>query len=350
MVNQHIARPDWLCLTNEPVIEPERPICDPHHHLWNRPNNRYVLKDLAEDLGSGHNIVSTVFIECGTDYRLDGVEALRPVGETEFVVREVERSTAALGGSINIAAGIVSFVDLRLGEQVEHVLTAHAEAGRGRFRGIRHCAATDADTRVPAHRTKPPIGLLSDRAFRDGFAHLQPFGVSFEAWAYHPQLPEVFNLARAFPETTIVLNHVGGPLGVGPYTTDRTAVVARWRESISQLARCQNVFVKLGGFGMTLCGFNWENKRRPPSSELFADVAKPFVHHCIDHFGIERAMFESNFPVDKVSCSYAILWNAYKRIASCYTSSDQDALFHDNAVRLYRLDGMTPDLECPSRL
>ena len=341
MSNRHITRPDWLRRRCEAVIEPERPICDPHHHLWDRPNNRYIVEDLAADLGSGHNIVSTVFVECGAEYRPDGAEVLRPVGETEFVVREAERAAATLGSSTDIAAGIVSFVDLRLGAEVEHVLAAHAEAGRGRFRGIRHCVATDADTRVPAHRTEPPLGLLADDTFREGFACLQSFGASFEAWAYHPQLPELLDLARAFPETTIVLNHVGGPLGVGPYAGDRTAVIARWRDSISALARCPNVYLKLGGFGMTLYGFGWEMLPQPPSSEALADAAGPFVHHCVDRFGVERAVFESNFPVDKVSYSYAILWNAFKRTAARYSAAEQDALFHDNAVRLYRLDGST---------
>ncbi len=339
MSNQYVTRPGWLRRTSEAVIEPERPICDPHHHLWDRPNSRYLVEDLVADLGSGHNIVSTVFIECGAGYRSDGAEALRPVGETEFVVREAERAAATLGSSTNIAAGIVSFADLRLGAGVERVLAAHAEAGRGRFRGIRHCVATDADTRVPPHRIEPPLGLLAERAFREGFACLQPFGASFEAWVYHPQMPELLDLARAFPGTTIVLNHVGGPLGVGPYADDRTAVVSQWRDSISALARCPNVFVKLGGFGMTLFGFGWESRTQPPSSEALADAVGPFVHHCIDCFGVERAVFESNFPVDKVSCSYGILWNAFKRIAARYCTTEQDALFHDNAVRLYRLDG-----------
>ena len=295
------------------------------------------------DLGSGHNIVSTVFVECEAEYRPDGVESLRPVGETEFAVRESKRATATLASSTNIAAGIISFVDLRLGAEVERIVAAHAEAGRGRFRGIRHCVATDADNRVPAHRKQPPLGLLADDSFREGFACLAPSGASFEAWAYHPQLPELLDLARAFPDTTIVLNHVGGPLGIGPYAGGRAAVIARWRDSISALAQCPNVYVKLGGFGISLHGFSWEALEKPPSSEVVADATGAFIHHCIDCFGIERALFESNFPVDKVSYSYAILWNAFKRVAARYSATEQDALFHDNAIRLYRLDERTHD-------
>lgn len=343
MPTQHITRPEWLRRRCETVIEPERPICDSHHHLWNRPNNRYLVEDFAVDLGSGHNIVSTVFVECEAEYRPDGVESLRPVGETEFAVRESKRATATLASSTNIAAGIISFVDLRLGAEVERIVAAHAEAGRGRFRGIRHCVATDADNRVPAHRKQPPLGLLADDSFREGFACLAPSGASFEAWAYHPQLPELLDLARAFPDTTIVLNHVGGPLGIGPYAGGRAAVIARWRDSISALAQCPNVYVKLGGFGISLHGFSWEALEKPPSSEVVADAAGAFIHHCIDCFGIERALFESNFPVDKVSYSYAILWNAFKRVAARYSATEQDALFHDNAIRLYRLDGRTHD-------
>ena len=338
MSDQPPPRPEWLGRTSEAPIEPGRPICDPHHHLWDRPNHPYLVEDLAADLQSEHNIVSTVFVECGARYRPYGPEALRPVGETEFVVNEAERAAVSLDLATKVAAGIVSFVDLRLGVEVDRVLAAHVEAGRGRFRGIRQCAAADADVRVPKHRTLPPLGLLADPAFREGFACLQPFGASFETWLYHPQLPGLIDLARAFPETSIVVNHVGGLLGVGPYAEHRSTVVADWHDSISALARCPNVVVKIGGFGMTLFGFGWESELRPPSSETLASAIAPFAHYCIDCFGVERAMFESNFPMDKVSCGYGILWNAFERISARYSRAEQDALFHDNAARFYRLD------------
>tara|TARA_Y100000588_G_scaffold28384_2_gene27753 strand:- start:1943 stop:2992 length:1050 start_codon:yes stop_codon:yes gene_type:complete len=341
MPTQHIARPEWLGRRDEAILEPGRPICDAHHHLWNRPNNRYLAEDFAVDLASGHNIVSTVFVECESAYRSDGIESLRPVGETEFAVRESERATATHASSTTIAAGIIGFVDLRLGAEVEHIVSAHEQAGRGRFRGIRHCVAADADNRVPTHRKQPPLGLLADDSFLEGFACLAPFGASFEAWAYHPQLPELLELARAFPETTIVLNHVGGPVSIGPYADNRATVIDQWRNSISALAQCPNVYVKLGGFGISIHGFAWETLEKPPSSETVADATGAFIHHCINCFGIERALFESNFPVDKVSYSYAILWNAFKRVASRYPTAEQDALFHDNAIRLYRLNERT---------
>lgn len=335
---QALPRPEWLRLANEAAIEPDRPICDPHHHLWDRPGDPYFVEDFAADLQTGHNIVSTVFIECGSRYRADGPEGMRPVGETEFAVEEAERAAATPGVATRVAAGIVGFADLRLGEEVHRVLDAHAEAGRGRFRGIRQCVAADSDARVPEHRTLPPYGLLAEPAFREGFACLQPFGASFETWLYHPQLPGLIDLARAFPDTRIVANHVGGLLGVGRYAEDRRSVVAGWRDSISELARCPNVSVKLGGLGMTLFGFDWESGPRPPSSEAVAGAIEPFVDHCIDRFGVERAMFESNFPMDKVSCGYGTMWNAFERLAARYSASERDALFHDNAMRFYRLD------------
>ena len=334
---QALPRPEWLRLTGEAALEPDRPICDPHHHLWDRPDDPYFVEDFAADLQSGHNIVSTVFIECGSRYLADGLEGMRPVGETVFAVQEAERAAGSPGIATEVAAGIVSFADLRLGAEVHRVLAAHAEAGRGRFRGIRQCVAADTDALVPKHRTLPPFGLLAEPAFREGFACLQPFGANFETWLYHPQLPGLTDLARAFPETRIVANHVGGLLGVGRYAEQRRSVVAGWRDSIAELARCPNVAVKLGGLGMTLFGFGWESGSRPPSSAAVAEAIAPFIDHCIDCFGVERAMFESNFPMDKVSCAYGIMWNAFERVAARYSASQQDALFHDNAVRLYRL-------------
>ena len=338
MSNVYDTRPDWLQLRVEPSIDPERPICDPHHHLWERPANRYLAEELAADLASGHNIVSTVFVECGAKYHVGETERLQPIGETAFVVAEAQRG-ATLGCTTNIAAGIASFVDLRLGTDVQNILDAHHAAGQGRFRGIRHCVATHADSRVAPHRIEPPLGLMAERDFREGFACLAPAGVSFEAWLYHPQLPELTDLAKTFPTTNIILNHIGGPLGIGPYENKRAEVFSEWADSITALAKCPNVSVKLGGLGMTLCGFGWEREPLPPSSAMFAETTAPYIHHCINAFGIERSFFESNFPVDKVSCSYHILWNAFKRIAKNYSAAGQDALFHDNAVRVYRLGG-----------
>ena len=340
MSNQYVTRPGWLRRTSEAVIEPGTPNLrspsspvGPAEQQLPRGGTRSGYGERAQHRLHGvHRVRSRIPLRRG---RGASGQSARLSSWCEKRSGPPPRS-AARRTSLRVSSVSRICVSER-GSNAFSLPTPRR--GRGRFRGIRHCVATDADTRVPPHRIEPPLGLLADRAFREGFACLQPFGASFEAWAYHPQLPELLDLARAFPGTTIVLNHVGGPLGVGPYADDRTALVSQWRDSISALARCPNVFVKLGGFGMTLFGFGWENRPQPPSSEALADAVGPFVHHCIDCFGVERAVFESNFPVDKVSCGYGILWNAFKRIAARYCATEQDALFHDNSVRLYRLDG-----------
>jgi len=320
-------------LVREETIDPVLPICDPHHHLWDRPNDRYLLEQVLQDTGSGHNVVKTVFVECSSMYKKDGPESLRPVGETEFVEDTVAVSATA---PTAIAAGIVGFADLTLGAEVERVLEAHLAASPKRFRGIRHPAAWDADPGIRGYKDPPP-GLLLDARFREGFASLQRYGLSFDAWLYHPQLIELVDLARAFPDVTIVLDHVGGFLGTGPYAGPRETVFQAWRMGIEQVAACPNVVVKLGGLGMERCGFGWHKRPTPPSSIEMAAAMAPYYLWCIEQFGVERCMFESNFPVDKVSSSYHVLWNAFKRIVEDLTAVERAALFHDTASRVYRL-------------
>jgi L-fuconolactonase len=230
----------------EVILEPELPIVDPHHHLWERAEHSYLLPDLLADLRSGHKIVGTVFVECMAMYRTEGPPELRPVGETEFVNCISAMSATGGYGQADICAGIVGFADLTLGDRVEPVLEAHIAAGGSRFRGIRHAAGWDASAEIRNSHTNPPPGLLGSAAFRKGFAHLTPLELSFDAWLYHPQLPELIDLARAFPDTTIVLDHVGGPLGYGPYASRRDDVFVTWKSSIRRLADCANVIVKLG--------------------------------------------------------------------------------------------------------
>ena len=332
---------DWLRLTVEEPLDPSLPICDPHHHLWDQVRGRvaprYLLDEILEDVRSGHNVVSTVFIECGAMYRRDAPEALRPVGETEFVNGIAAMSASGLYGPARIAAGIVGTADLRLGKAVGDVLDAQIAAGGGRFRGIRRSAARDADEAVPKHRTAPPPGLFAREDFRAGFAELAPRGLTFEAWCYHPQIPEVTALARAFPNTTIILNHFGGPIGVGSYAGRAREVYAEWRTSISELAACPNVVAKLGGINMEVNGFGWHERPRPPSSQELADATRPYYEFTIEKFGADRCMFESNFPVDAVTCSYTVLWNSFKRLTSGCSAGDKAKLFHDTAARVYRL-------------
>ncbi len=332
-------RSAWLAQTEEDIIEPERPICDPHHHLWDFPTNRYLLDELLEDTGTGHHIVSTVFVECTAFYREGGPAALRPVGETEFVNGQAAMAASGRYGTTQACAGIVSFADLCLGDRVQKVLEAHIAAGgpAKRFKGIRHAAGWDASEDVANSHTNPPQHLLLDKTFREGFARLAPLGLSFEGWQYFKQIPELTDLARAFPETTIILNHFGGPMGIGPYEDRWPDFDAQWRADIAELAKCENVVAKLGGLGMARCGFKFHRRDAPPGSEELAEAWGPFMHHAIEQFGPGRCMFESNFPVDKVSCSYPVLWNALKRIAAGYSEDEKQAMFHDTAVRVYRL-------------
>jgi predicted TIM-barrel fold metal-dependent hydrolase len=323
----------WLASRPEEPLDPDQLICDPHHHLWDRPLDRYLLGDLQEDTGSGHNVDRTVFIECRSGYRTEGPVGMRPVGETEFVAAAAEESDRTDGPPI---AGIVGYVDLRLPE-VDDVLAAHVEAGGGRFRGIRHTAAHDPSPSFPEGHSKPPPDLMADQSFRAGVAALGRAGLSYDAWIYHPQLPQLVDLARAVPEVPIILDHLGGPVGVGPYHGRRKEILEWWRGPMTELAGCPNVNLKLGGIGMPIFGIDWHHRAEPPSSEELAAAWGEPITWCIEQFGVDRCMFESNFPVDKTSCSYTVLWNTFQRIAADASPSDKAALFHDTATRVYRL-------------
>lgn len=321
----------------EEILEPDLPICDPHHHLWDFPNGRYLLPELLTDLQSGHNVQSTVFVECTSFYRASGPEELRVIGETEFVNGAAAMAASGRYGSVLACEGIVSRADLTLGEAVGAVLDAHIRAGNGRFRGIRHAAGWDASPDVRNSHTKPPQGLYAETAFRQGLKQLAKRNLTFEAWQYHPQLPDVIALARAVPEAKIVLNHVGGPLGIGPYAGRRDEIFESWSRDIKELAGCPNVFVKLGGLGMTICGFEFGKREMFPGSEELADAWRPYLETCITAFGPERGMLESNFPVDGASCSYAALWNAFKRVTRGASAHEKALLYRDTARSFYRL-------------
>jgi predicted TIM-barrel fold metal-dependent hydrolase len=323
----------WLSRTIEEAIEPDLLICDPHHHLWDYPDSRYLLDEFLMDIDAGHRVTKTVFVECLQMYRSDGPKELAPVGETEFV----EQISAA--EETRVAAGIVGFADLTLGSAVQPVLEAHKQASK-RFRGIRFASAWDQSGQIRDAHTKPSKDLLQSRTFREGLACLSEFGLSFDAWLYHPQISELAELARAFPDLTIVLNHVGGPLGIGPYAGKRDEVFALWSNNIAKLAKCANVFVKLGGLTMTMSGFGWHKRDVPPGSIELSEAMAPYYQSCIDSFGVERCMFESNFPVDRASCSYTVLWNAFKRLTQGYSSAERTALFYDTAARVYKLDSV----------
>src|SRR5499426_2030293 len=331
-------REEWLAQVTEEILDPRLPICDPHHHLWDHPGRRYLIDELLADTGSGHNVVATVFVECMSMYRADGPEGLRPVGETEFVNGVAAMSRSGRYGPTRVAAGIVSFADLTLGERAGEVLDAHVAASP-RFRGIRHAAGWDASDKVRNSHTNPPPGLYADAAFRRGFAELGRRGLTFDAWLYHPQIPEVTSLARAFPDTAIILDHFGGPLGIGPYEGHRREIFEYWRGVTRELAGCPNVVVKLGGLVMPLNGFGFHRAERPATSTELVQATGDWYRHAIDCFGPGRCMFESNFPVDKASCSYHVLWNAFKSLTRGFSAANRAALFHDTAARVYRIDG-----------
>jgi predicted TIM-barrel fold metal-dependent hydrolase len=320
----------------EEVLEPELPIVDPHHHLWDHPKNRYLLDELLADTGSGHHVTATVFVECMSMYRADGPDEMKPVGETEFVNGVAAMSASGRYGATRVAAAIVGFADLTLGERVGTVLDAHLAASP-RFRGIRHAAGWDASDDVRNSHTKPPSGLFDGSGFRRGFAELGRRGLSFEAWLYHPQLPDLVDLAKAFPETTIVLDHLGGPLGIGPYAGKRAEIFQYWKGAIRSVADCPNVVAKLGGLVMPLNGFGLHKRAEPVASIELADLTREWYLRAIDVFGPARCMFESNFPVDKVSCSYRVLWNSFKRIAATFSPAEKAAMFSGTATRVYRL-------------
>ncbi len=332
---QHLGlNPAWLARTSEAALDPALPIIDPHHHLWEREGG-YLLDDLLADIGGGHNVVATVFAQCGYAYRSDGPVALRPVGETERIAA-IARQAVARGVPQAVCAGIVGHADMTLGDAVADVLQAHVQAAGGAFRGVRHINAWHADFNASL-LGRPPADLFQQPVFRRGLQALQAAGLSFDAWLYHTQIPQLTELARALPGLPIVLNHVGGPLGVGPYHGQGAAVFAAWRSVMQDLATCPNVSVKLGGLAMAICGFDFQLLPAPPSSQRLASAWAPYLQDAIELFGAGRCMFESNFPVDKAMTSYAVLWNAFKRVAAGASASEKAALFHGTANRFYRL-------------
>ncbi len=336
------VRPEWLARRQEAVLQPGLPIVDAHHHLWDRPGWRYLAPELLEDVGAGHNVVATIFMQAQAMYRADGPAALRPVGETEFANGVAAMGASGRYGPTRLCAAIVGHADLTLGERVRPVLEAHLQAGGGRFRGVRHLTSWDADASLLNPRSAGPAGLLSDARYRAGVAQLAPLGLSYDAWLFHPQLPELVALARELPATSIILNHVGGPLGAGAYHGRRQEVFRQWSADMRTLAACPNVTVKLGGLGMRINGFDFAERDDPPSSEELALAWRPYILTCIEAFGPARCMFESNFPVDKGSYGYVCCWNAFKRLAADAGDDERQALFSGTAGRVYLLP--SPDM------
>ena len=341
--------------STEAILEPELPIIDPHHHLWDWPAAlltaapdhgfttvvrramRYLLPEFLSDLNSGHNIRATVFVQCGAMYRADGPEAFKPVGETEFVNGVAAMCASGTYGPIRACAGIVGHVDLTAGAAVSEVLEAHLRTAADRFRGIRHAASYDVDSNVLGPLVRVGAGLFTQKNFREGYAQLAKYGLSFDAWLLEPQLPELIDLVRAFPHIPVVLDHVGTPLGIASYQGRREERFAAWRDNIRKLAALPNVSVKLGGLAMAFCNFPSFLKVPAASSAQLAAEWRPYIETCIEAFGANRCMFESNFPVDMGSCTYPVLWNAFKVLSKQYSADERTALFSGTAQRFYRV-------------
>ncbi len=334
---QIAIRPDWLARQVEDILLPELPIVDPHHHLWDREEECYLLDDLLRDTGSGHDIRATVFVQCGAMYRPDGPEELRPLGETEFVNGVAAMAASGRYGSTRACAGIVGFADLTMGDRAAPVLDALIATAGARFRGVRNRTAWHPSPAVRSNLLHPPPGPLEDPRFVEGARQLAARGLVLDVWAYQTQLPLVAGIARALPELTVVVNHCGGPLGVGPYAGRRDEGFVAWRQEVLALAALPNTVMKLGGLAMEVAGHNFHLREVPPSSTELESAWRPVVHTLIEAFGPGRCMFESNFPVDKGMCGYAVLWNAFKRLASGAGEDERAALFAGTATRVYRL-------------
>ena len=325
---------DWLRTSREEPLEPGLAIIDPHHHFSEHWGG-YLPQDLLAD-GQGHNFRATVYVQCGWQYHQQGPEALRPVGETEAVItatRDVDQGLACT----QVAAGIVGYADLRLGEAVDEVLAAHVGAGQGRFRGIRNSGAYHASFRHGV-LPRPMPGLYGDPAFRAGYARLARHGLSFDAWIYHTQLDEVFDLASSFPDIPLVLDHIGGVLGVAGYEGRPELAMKEWLPWMKQLAQCPNVYVKIGGLGTAVFGYDFAARSTPPSSLELATAWRPWIEPTLALFGAERCMFESNFPVDRSAAGYGVVWNAFKRLAAGASEAQKRMIFHDTAATLYKID------------
>ena len=344
-------RPEWLARApKEAIIDPDLPIIDTHHHLWERrgggargeswdvPSYRYLIDEFLADCATGHNIVGSVFLQCHSMYRADGPVQMRPVGETEFVAGIAAMSDSGGYGRTRVACGIVGYADLTAGDWVTPVLEAHIRAGGGRFRGVRHSCGYDPDPIIGNSAPDIQPGLYLRDDFRAGMKRLSALGLSLDAWGFHPQIPDITDLAQAFPDTNIIMGHCGGPLGYGRHAGRTNEVFSDWKKSVTELAKCQNVTMKLGGMMMRLAAYPYLDIDAPPSSEQLAAYWRPYVETCVELFGADRCVVESNFPVEKMGIGYAGLFNALKRLCAGASADEKTAIFAGTARRVYRLD------------
>ncbi|BBQ00917.1 amidohydrolase (plasmid) [Burkholderia sp. SFA1] len=332
------VREAWLALRSEPIIEPDLPIVDAHHHLWDRQSGRYLSDEFRADVASGHRVLSTVYVQCRSMLRQDGLDAMKPVGEVEFANGVAAMFASGAYGPTRCCEAIVGGADLTLGDALAPVLEAMIHGSGGRLRGIRNPLAWHDSPAVSSSPVTPPRELMSSASFRQGVMTLRRYGLSLDAWVYHTQLDALYELARVAPDVTVVIDHFGGPLGVGPHAEQREQVMAQWKRGLQRLASLPNTRMKLGGAGLNVFGFDFAMRDVPPSSEDLAHAWRPYFDTCIELFGTERCMFESNFPVDKGMFSYGVLWNAFKRLARSMSADEKAALFSKTAASTYRLE------------
>ena len=329
---------EWLDLVREEIVDPDRPIIDPHHHLWhNSLGGAYLVDNLWQDTGSGHNVVKTVFVECHAEYRKEGEEHLKPLGETEFVAHQAAVSAAGGSGKAEIAA-IVGNADLTRGEAARDVLEAPKDLGCGKFRGVRHAGARDPHPEALMIAGRAPEGLYLQEQFQIGVNILAELGLTYDTWHYHHQNQDFASLARACPDTQMILDHFGTPLGVGPYESQREEIFEQWKLDIEEIAQCKNVVAKIGGLAMPDNGFGWHARKTPPTSDEFVSAQSRYYQHTIECFGPDRCMMESNFPVDRLSLSYHVLYNGLKKIVADFSEDEKHAMFYGTAARIYSIE------------
>ena len=335
------VRQEWLNQHIEDPILPNFPIIDPHHHLWDVGFGRYYIEELLEDINSsGHNIEATVYIMSSSNtkiYAKDGLEEFKPLTEIEFATSEGKRADLIPDNKVKVNASIVGSVDLTFGSKLEPVLEKAINISEGRLKGIRMLLASHIDPRISSGAVKSDLGLMLHPNFIDGAKCIQNADLSLDFWIYHTQLNEMEKIARALPDLTIILNHVGGPIHLGEYEGKQAVTHREWRSAMIRLSRIPNINVKLGGLGMAVNGAKFHNDKIPPNSVQLSDVWKPWIYETIDMFGFDRCMFESNFPVDKGSCSYGTLWNAFKILATDMSDDEKNKLFSKNAARIYKI-------------
>ena len=329
----NLDRLDWINSGQELPIDSGQKIIDPHHHLWDRGGSRYLAEQLSKDTSRGHAVTDTVFVECLANYRKEGEKKFRSIGETEFVFNESQRAERLEGCNIS---GIIAYVDLSLGYEVTEVLTAHNEISSALLKGVRHATAWSSDPNIPVSHSKPSKELMIQQRFIDGVKQLSHFDYSFDAWLYFDQLHELSSLAKKAPETKIIINHLGAPLRIGNWKNKAQEMQALWQVELEKLSSFENVYLKIGGIGMeNYFSTQWANKPTPPSSDQVVSVWNEKILWCIDTFGTEKCMFESNYPVDRQTLPYSVIWNSFQKITNSFSRTEKDNLFWQTAATVY---------------